>query len=563
MNVLNRRALFSVAAIGILAAVALAGCARTGDSIVPATQANAVARTQPYVRVTRHGKTRVRLTIRIPRKQRHGGLEPRFVSPSTQSMTVNVTGTSGTQTPSGYPKTVDLTANSGGCTSSLASTICELTLTLSAGHYLATVTTYDQTGGTGHVLSAAQAVPFTALVGHANTIALTLGGYPATIVATPVSPGFLQTSIGGLKLYGSFQPQQLLVQAEDADGNTIVGAGAPRIGASSATPAQLFVTPPPVTAQNIVTLQAATSGNPPAITPGIVTLNLSATPPNDSGASAVNAAVNVQMLHSAIYYTLCAAADCSGSNNYVLGFLDGNTNDITPGAGFNLALMLSGLAADDNGTLWVTTQGTMVSPYNMNFSNTGQSVGYGISADINGAASLAVDANGTLFVSNTGNGTLVEYPVGFELPQTMLSIASSSLAVDNADNVYAGSGANVNVYPPGDSTRSEQIPIPAPPVGVAIDSDGLLYVLTASEGVYEIQQPGTTISDTSLINGFSAPSAIAVDATRTVYVANNGDGTNATINEYPAGSTSATQPSVSITLGPGYVTGIAVVPRPL
>lgn len=476
-------------------------------------------------------------------------------------MTVNVTGTGGTATPSGYPKTVDLTIGSNGCTSSLASTFCVLTLTLPAGHYLATVTTYDRTGGTGNVLSAAQAVPFIVLTGHANTIPLTLGGYPASIVATPLTPGYLQSSIGGLKLYGA-SSQQLLVEARDADDNTIVGAGAPRIGATSGSPALLGATPPPANAPNTVTVQAIASGNPPVVTPGIVTLNLSATPPNDSGALAVNASVNVQILHSAVFYTDCAVSGCGSGTVGVAGFYDGNTTQVSLDE--SLTAVLSGLAVDGNGILWITTSPTNVTPYDLTPNAYGKYYTYpgSISMGLNGAGALAVDANDVLYVCNS-NASLVEYQIGFTAPLRELAIGCSSLAVDEYETVYAAFGANVSAYPVGTSTSSESFAAFSTPEGVAIDGDGLLYVLTSSQGVFEYPQPGTTPNDVNLSDGYSHPSAIAVDAARTVYIANSTNGTNPNILVYPAGSTTASQPSTTISLGSGFVTAIAVVPRPL
>lgn len=541
------------AALAVTAAVVLSGCAGSSTPIPSTIQANSVARTVPYVRVGKYGKARVRLTIRIPRKH-HGGKRLRFVSPSTASMTVNVTGTGGTATPSGYPKTVDLTIGSTGCTSSLASTTCTLALTLPAGHYLATVTTYDQTGGTGNILSAAQAVPFTVLAGQANTIPLTLGAYPASIVATPIDPGYLQSSVGGLKLYGAAQ-QRLLVEAEDADGNTIVGAGAPRIGASAATPSQLFVTPPPANALNTVYLQAATA--PRQVTPGFVTLNLSATPPNDAGASVLNASVSVQILHSVLFYTYCAALPCTKSNGSINAYFDGDTVD---DVGFLEPQVLSGIAADNNGTLWVTTNGTSVIPFDITANGYGQESGYPIMNGLDGAASLAVDASSTLFVSNTGNASVAQYPIGWVIPLTTYSIGSSSLAVDAQDTLYAGFGTNVKEYLAGSSTVNATIPVTGgAPLGVAVDNQGTLYVVNATGiNVYS----GTTLV-TTLSNGINQPAAIAVDAARTVYVANTDGGNLSNVIAYPAGSTNSTQPATVFSLGAGYITALSVVPRPL
>jgi hypothetical protein len=554
---MGRRALVSrVAALGVLTAFSFSGCAGAGNPVLPLSQATATVRTTPYVRVVRHGKARVRLAIRIPHKHRRG-VGARFISPSTQSMTVNVAGTDGTPTPAGFPKTVDLTPSSAGCASSLASTLCELTLTLPAGHYLATIGTYDQTGGTGNVLSAAQSVPFTVVVGQGNAIALTLGGYPATITATPLEPGYLQAGVSGLKLYGP-APQALLVEAQDADGNTIVGAGAPAIGVTSGTPSQLSATAPATASPNVVTLQASTTGRPAAVTPGVVTLNLSATPATGSGGSTMTAAVSVQILHSALFVAVCASsAPCASGENFILGYYDGNTFAASQNVGFDLnTIVLSGIAVDGNGTLYATINGSSVVPYNIANVLGGNAITNGL----DGAGSLAVDANGQLFVSNTGNGTIAEYPIGFTSPLYTPAISSSSIAVDDADTVYALSGENVNEYPAGSSTASVTVPVPGgTPIGVAVDGEGTVYALNSN---FVDEYVGTTLVQ-QLSNGLSAPSAVAVDAARMLYVANNGNSSNVNVIEYPAGSTASSQPSTTFALGSGDITAIAVVPRPL
>jgi hypothetical protein len=118
----------------------------------------------------------VRLRITIPQTNSGvvgGKLRPAYISVATQSAIINVTPQGSSISVSGYPHTMNLTPTSVGCSSSLSSTVCAIALAFAPGSYNVTLTTYDQTGGVGNVLSAAQSVPFTITSGAANLIALT------------------------------------------------------------------------------------------------------------------------------------------------------------------------------------------------------------------------------------------------------------------------------------------------------------------------------------------------------------------------------------------------------
>jgi hypothetical protein len=58
-------------------------------------------------------------------------------------------------------QTVNLTPTSAGCSSTLASTQCVLTLALAPGSYSVVATTYDHLNAGGNVLSSAQNVAVT------------------------------------------------------------------------------------------------------------------------------------------------------------------------------------------------------------------------------------------------------------------------------------------------------------------------------------------------------------------------------------------------------------------
>lgn len=102
------------------------------------------------------------------------GVKPQYLSPATQSITVDITG------PTDITETQNLTVNPSGCTGSLASVICTLTVALApctdppTNCYTASLTTYAQTGGAGNVLSSAQSIVFTVASGQNNSVNLSL-----------------------------------------------------------------------------------------------------------------------------------------------------------------------------------------------------------------------------------------------------------------------------------------------------------------------------------------------------------------------------------------------------
>ncbi|MDB5043838.1 MAG: hypothetical protein JWN27_4564, partial [Candidatus Eremiobacteraeota bacterium] len=197
--------------------VSAAGCAGGHPGTTPSVPekvANAEQKATAVFRIT------------IPKKAASSGTRrPAYVSPATQAMTVAITG------PTTVNQTVALTPTSGGCASTLASTQCTLQVALAPGSYTATLTTYDGYNAgtqtpTGNVLSTGQNIAFTILVGQANTIAIALSGIPVQLVLTPLTP--LTTANGSASYHlvgGGKHP--FLVEALDADGNVIVGSGAP------------------------------------------------------------------------------------------------------------------------------------------------------------------------------------------------------------------------------------------------------------------------------------------------------------------------------------------------
>ncbi len=180
--------------------------------------------------------------VRVP-------LHPDFISPSTKGMTVEITG------PTNLKRTVGLTVGAKGCKSSLMSLQCNLIVPGLAvcpskkSCYTGTVATYDAFNAAknkipkhAHLLSADQKFGFT--IGTGNTfVPVILFGAPKTIAFLPSA----NSSLVGSQDTGYVEPkctdsaQSVTVVGVDADGNYILGVGAPAVSLTSSDPAQLAV----------------------------------------------------------------------------------------------------------------------------------------------------------------------------------------------------------------------------------------------------------------------------------------------------------------------------------
>jgi hypothetical protein len=427
----------------------LAGCSGAGTVLAPAHGGAAP--------LGHGGKGTAAFTIKIPHAAKHaaGARGPRYISSATESLGITITGTNGTPNPTNIPAYVDLTPTSTGCSSSLASTVCTASFPLPPGTYNASLSTYDKAGGAGNLLSQAQNVPFTIVAGIANTISLTLGGVPASVIATPLATGYLRGGTTGLTLYGP-APQKLIVEALDADKNIIAGAGAPTLSVTPSVNGALTITGPTTGAANTVTLAASTSGAPAVVTPQTLQLAVTATPTSQSGAAQLSANIPLRIAHSAVYV----------SHGPVDVFYDGNINGASPNATIGDTLSNpDGVAVDAAGTLYVASPtGSTVTEYPAGSTSPSATISNGI-VDPDG---VAVDAAGTLYVANNGASTVTEYPTGSTSPSVTISNGVSfpgGIAVDAAGTIYVVSSDKytVNEYPAGSSSPSVTISFAAQP----------------------------------------------------------------------------------------------------
>ncbi|MGD1068105.1 MAG: hypothetical protein ABR975_14955, partial [Vulcanimicrobiaceae bacterium] len=192
----------------------------------------------------------MRFTIAVPKATGTASARrmPRYVSPATTSMTVNVVTDPGAV--SVVSETVSLTTTSSGCSSTLASTVCTLSITLAPGSYDASISTAD---ASATELSHGQLVDFTIAEGQTNTVALTLSGIPASVQVIGSALAVHGSQSAGFTLYG-LVAQPLVVEALDPDGNVIVGPGSPTFTVASVSGSGFTIANPTTTAPNTATL---------------------------------------------------------------------------------------------------------------------------------------------------------------------------------------------------------------------------------------------------------------------------------------------------------------------
>ncbi len=169
-----------------------------------------------------------RLVITVPQRAgaSTGSRAPAYVSPSTQSLTVQIDG--------GTPTAQNLTPGSPNCSvgGPLSALTCTVPIVATPGSHTFTFVTYDGLGGTGNLLST-NAVTQTIVANQTNSINVTLAGVPTSLQVNALgSPaGISGNVITGLQVAGVFSGP-ISVVALDADGNIIIGPGAPTIAAS-------------------------------------------------------------------------------------------------------------------------------------------------------------------------------------------------------------------------------------------------------------------------------------------------------------------------------------------
>jgi hypothetical protein len=596
---------FLCAALAAVFTISLSACDGSAGAVPPASVNEAA---QTGASAHRH-RVMIHFRLGMRRKKRHRGRGTDYISPSMQSFVYLVTGPS-PQTRIAAGGAINLSTSSPACTQSgaLQSFTCTATVPFelaTSGTYAFNVATYDSpqscgasgvcttapctpgaTGGaacSGNALSD-QNVPEQLTLAAVNTISLSLGGIAAgtTLTVLPVAGsthGYLRGDASGLSLWGP-STQYVAAEPVDADGNTIVGAGAPAVSLST-TSAALTVGSV-AGSPNTFSIAAVTtsSGAGPVVTPGIVALTVQLTAPAGGGGAlpSVNPRkVPVTIAHGIVYVSTLSPAQ-------LLEYFDGNTS--TPSvtiAGSNTLLQFpSPPAADAVGNVYVADGGSQdllqfgpassgnVAPLSSRalFGTGNFSV-----SQLAATAGGSIAASGTINSSGAGNGPFITYQ-GEIVNELSTDIGTSNgVAIDTCGQITVIQGAAIapNAYRPWSTsctlggTTARVCTCFGAPLGLAFDAADDLYVVDfGNASIFEFP-PGTSglgfetpsVTITGANTGMSQPIGLAIDAAGTIYTSNFG---GTTITEYASGSIGNATPIATVTVPSGTPHGVTVVP---
>jgi hypothetical protein len=428
--------------------------------------------------------------------------KPAYISPATQSIAVSFVPAGG-----GAALTFNqnlTTASNPTCTASLVSSlICTVSFSLPAGSYTATFTTYDALlqGGqpTGNVLSANQSLPVTIALGQANAINVALAGIPASLVALPqISGRITPTGTAAFTMGACFQSEIVTLYALDADGDVIIGPGAPTPSLNTG-------------GSSLVAVDVPSTGNPnafplyrtaPIASGTTATLTAALTPLAAAGATAITQPLTFTFA-SQTGDDSCGVVSTwqSGGLTYPIGvaippgnsqiaFTDAQTNDVMGSSGGSNTYVIAG-----NGT-----------PTSVDGAST--------SAGFNAPTGLAWFGSGLILVAETGAN----------------KIRSITLGDTNVTATIAGTGAVGFANGPGASATFSA------PTAVAVNqTTQAIYIAdTGNNAIRAIDTMGnvTTYAGTGVagfrdgpaaVAQFNAPQGLALDAAGNLYVADTGN----------------------------------------
>ena len=422
-------------------------------------------------------------------------------------------------------------------------------------------------------------MPFTILQAQSNTLDVTLGGLPHQFSIVPqgagaAAPFVLGSQSVGYRLAGRFT-QSFFVVAQDADGNPIIGAGAPAYAISTAGT-------PPVTIAQPVSTGTNAAPNTFALTPTSATasayqVTVTATyPPGLSGTcsgsgvscTASVAVTNVPLVaEGEILYggvMIYAGSDPAVVASTAAGVELQGTTAMTFDPSGNLFVTDS---AGQHDVLiarppYATTEaiaGAPGEPFGLPFSVAVDATQHLYVADVgfgqvfifsyattpatyvgsfptgSQPQSVTVNGAGTVLTANSGGPTVTVYNPAFASTPTTLgdarfaqpvALASFGTTTFVADRSASSSGA-VFVLKPATSAPYESVVTEITagmnmPGSVTVDATGNLFVVQSGSNVTEYTAASNYTAMTTISTALTQPSVAAVDGAGTLYVGDFG-----------------------------------------
>jgi streptogramin lyase len=468
------------------------------------------------------------LEIRVRR-----AMHPDYISGSTKAMTVKLAG------PTKLTKTVGLLQNATGCHSSLMTLQCTLNIPglaacpSSKRCYTLSVATYDAFNAQSNrippgarVLSRDENLTFTIGKGTA-LIPLALQGVPASVAFVPAA----NTALTGSQSTGFVYPkcasavQTAAILPVDADGNYIVGPGAPAITVASDDPAQLGIAKETTSGYVLKTPVA------PAYAFGNHTthVTITAKPGKASGATPRSTVVGITYSGTicGIVTEFAVPTAASEPSNIALGpngslwfaeFTGNKIGTITPaGAIAEFAVPTAaagpfGIVSGPDGNLWFSETSaskigkmSTLGSFDEFTTTTAAAQPYGITSGSDGNLWFTELATGAV-ARITTSGTVTEFSIGAATqPSGIASGADGNLWFSESNK-----GRIAQATPAG-ITTSFAIPSGATssPTGIVTGADGdLWFAETARNYIGRIATTGTVLSQFPLPEPSSGPTFI-------------------------------------------------------
>jgi streptogramin lyase len=507
----------------------LAGCAGS-NGMTPSAQTPGVP-AGTSARELAKGKLVVRISIPKKHDRKHHGHrdKPRYISYATQAMTIALSG------PTNISEIVSLQPTATGCSSTLANTLCTLTIPnlspcpTTSNCYTAIMATYDGVSGcpnactipTGaNELSANQDVAFNIAKGESNAVNVVLDGIPASVEILPVGTSSLSGNMtSGFSISRCATTDAVSVLGVDADGNYILGPGAPTPSLSSSASTLTVATPAPGTPNRFrLTIPAIPNPN------SVANLTASVKPGSGSGTPTVQS--------SPIPVEFTGSGPCGHITEYSTPTANSSPTFITEGP--DGAMWFSELNGENIGR--ITTTGSITEypigtkPYGIATGSDGAlwfaepyvgAIGHLTTSGTIAAYTLPVNdyplgvaqgADGAMWVTEDEGGTIARIPVGGS-PITEYTTPTNTLLENitpgpdgalwftecEAGNVgkITTAGA-ITEYPVGNNIS---------PLGIAVGGDGALWFTNVGPGSFPSstswQSTNGRVTTTGVVSSYS------------------------------------------------------------
>jgi len=485
--------------------VALGACSGgKGGSLVPS--APAATATPPGAGSGTSGSSRATLTVVVPHAAAASTKRaPKYVSPSSAALSVAVNG--GTATSYG------LTATSPGCAVVSGNTTCTFSIVAPAGHDAFALSITD---GAGAALSR-NVVSATVASGVATPLAVTLAGVPASVAVVPGTGAVIDSPSAPYHAPG-LNPQPVEIEPLDADGNIIIGPGAPTINSVSIASGGTYAT-----------VASANTSDPAAFvltpvdgTAGGKTVTVSATA---QGVALADGTASQPITSTTAYLFTPAIAIASGPNVFEYSLESSALITAFPVCPGDCPLTFATtMAADSKGNLAIafTQVGgiTVLSQISLiPHGATRETAILGTTAGVQSVGGIAFDSGDNMWVASGAHGgfhqtyvpqDIVKFAPGGTSPILTITDAPTSpegIAVDGAGNVFVSDSNNTNtilVYASGavDPTGTLSDPNLALPGPLALDASGGLYVADQQNNdLAYFARGATTAATTTLFDG--------------------------------------------------------------